>query len=236
MVSAPLFGVERLRMGVDGNGVRTLVCFAGCPLNCKHCINEESKTVASDSVLVTTEQLIKRLSVDSLYFRATNGGVTFGGGEPLLRVDFINEFIDNANSEWNYWIETSLNVPYENIELIKDKIERFVIDIKSINNSIYRSYTDMDNGVVISIFLARDVNPHYFKGILYGIVAYIADNLHEMLAVGIQLQVIRNYLQGYFKRFLSPQPLFLHYVGKYLLQVKFFLVESECLSPLHACG
>ena len=150
MVSAPLFGVERLRMGVDGNGVRTLVCFAGCPLNCKHCINEESKTVTSDSVLVTTEQLIKRLSVDSLYFRATNGGVTFGGGEPLLRVDFINEFIDNSNSEWNYWIETSLNVPYENIELIKDKIQRFVIDIKSINNSIYRSYTDMDNGVVIS--------------------------------------------------------------------------------------
>ena len=43
-----------------------------------------------------------------------------------------------------------MNVPYENIELIKDKIERFVIDIKSINNSIYRSYTDMYNGVVIS--------------------------------------------------------------------------------------
>lgn len=150
MVSAPLFGMERLRMGVDGDGVRTLVCFAGCPLNCKYCVNEGSKAVSDDCPFITTDKLIDKLSVDSLYFRATNGGVTFGGGEPLLYVDFINEFIDNANSEWNYWIETSLNVPYENIELIKDKIERFVIDIKSINEDIYKSYTGIDNDIVLS--------------------------------------------------------------------------------------
>ena len=149
MALAPLYGISRLRFNVDGTGVRTLVCFRGCPLNCRYCLNYGSRDITDDCKVISTDELIEELSVDSLYFQATNGGVTFGGGEPLLYADFIREFINKANNNWNYWIETSLNVPYENIELIKDRIDKFIIDIKSINNSIYRSYTDMDNGVVI---------------------------------------------------------------------------------------
>ena len=149
MALAPLYGISRLRFNVDGTGVRTLVCFRGCPLNCRYCLNYGSRDITDDCKVISTDELIEELSVDSLYFQATNGGVTFGGGEPLLYADFIREFINKANNTWNYWSETSLNVPYENIELIKDRIDKFIIDIKSINNSIYRSYTDMDNGVVI---------------------------------------------------------------------------------------
>ena len=149
MALAPLYGISRLKFNVDGTGVRTLVCFRGCPLNCRYCLNYGSRDITDDCKVISTDELIEELSVDSLYFQATNGGVTFGGGEPLLYADFIREFINKANNNWNYWIETSLNVPYENIELIKDRIDKFIIDIKSINNSIYRSYTDMDNGVVI---------------------------------------------------------------------------------------
>lgn len=147
---APLYGIDRLRFNIDGDGVRTLVCFRGCPLNCRYCLNYGSNTITNDCKMVSVDELMEELSVDSLYFQATNGGITFGGGEPLLYAEFIDEFINKANSNWNYWIETSLNVPYENIELIKDRIDRFIIDIKSINNSIYRSYTDMDNYTVLN--------------------------------------------------------------------------------------
>lgn len=149
MALAPLYGISRLRFNIDGTGVRTLVCFRGCPLNCRYCLNYGSRDITDDCKVISTDELIEELAVDSLYFQATNGGITFGGGEPLLYAEFINEFINKANNNWNYWIETSLNVPYENIELIKDRIDKFIIDIKSINNSIYRSYTDMDNNVVI---------------------------------------------------------------------------------------
>ena len=149
MALAPLYGISRLRFNIDGTGVRTLVCFRGCPLNCRYCLNYGSRYITDDCKVISTGELIEELAVDSLYFQATNGGVTFGGGEPLLYAEFIREFINKANNNWNYWIETSLKVPYENIELIKDRIDKFIIDIKSINNSIYRSYTDMDNGVVI---------------------------------------------------------------------------------------
>lgn len=36
----PFFGVSRLRMGLDGMGVTTLVTFMGCQLSCKYCLNE----------------------------------------------------------------------------------------------------------------------------------------------------------------------------------------------------
>ena len=35
----PFFGVSRLRMGLDGRGVTTLVTFMGCQLRCKYCLN-----------------------------------------------------------------------------------------------------------------------------------------------------------------------------------------------------
>lgn len=149
MALAPLYGISRLRFNIDGTGVRTLVCFRGCPINCRYCLNYGSRDITDDCKVISTGELIEELAVDSLYFQATNGGITFGGGEPLIYAEFINEFINKANNNWNYWIETSLNVPYENIESIKDRIDKFIIDIKSINNTIYRSYTDMDNDVVI---------------------------------------------------------------------------------------
>lgn len=149
MALAPLYGISRLRFNIDGTGVRTLVCFRGCPINCRYCLNYGSRDITDDCKVISTGELIEELAIDSLYFQATNGGITFGGGEPLIYAEFINEFINKANNNWNYWIETSLNVPYENIESIKDRIDKFIIDIKSINNTIYRSYTDMDNDVVI---------------------------------------------------------------------------------------
>lgn len=41
-VLAPIFGVSRLRMATDGDGVTTLVTFVGCSLRCKWCLNNQS--------------------------------------------------------------------------------------------------------------------------------------------------------------------------------------------------
>lgn len=146
---APIYSIDRLRIGIDGVGVRTLIGFQGCPLNCKYCINSNSKTIRNN-LLYNVKDLIDYVSIDNIYFQSTNGGITFGGGEPLLYSQFVLEFINKSPKRWNYWIETSLNVSWENIEIIVDKIDTFVIDIKSIDPIIYKNYTDKDNTLVIS--------------------------------------------------------------------------------------
>ena len=108
--SAMISSIGRHRFEVDGSGVRTLILFSGCPLRCKYCINPHTWNGLHKSRTFTPARLVEIVSVDSIYFQATNGGITFGGGEPLLNPDFISEFIDIAPSSWNYVVETSLAV------------------------------------------------------------------------------------------------------------------------------
>ena len=80
MKTSVLIGLSRHRIGVDGTGVTTLVAFHGCPLNCKYCLNPQ--TLSHDGVWrrFSSEELFRLINKDDLYFRASGGGVTFGGG------------------------------------------------------------------------------------------------------------------------------------------------------------
>ena len=86
---------------------------------------------------------------DELYFLATNGGITFGGGEPCLQSDFIYEFRQLCGQEWQLSVETSLNVTQENIEKLVPVVDSYIIDIKDINNTIYQKYTGKNNEKVL---------------------------------------------------------------------------------------
>lgn len=88
--------------------------------------------------------------MDDLYFQATGGGITFGGGEPALRSRFIEAFRNICPEQWKINIETSLNVPQEHLERLIPVIDEFAIDIKDMNPGIYREYAGSDNEKVIS--------------------------------------------------------------------------------------
>lgn len=144
-----IMSISRLRMGTDGEGVTTLVGFYGCPLNCKYCINNQCH---SDCVRASylPRELFDILYKDEPYYLMTDGGVTFGGGEPLLQAEFIKEVCDLINDRWNKRIETSLYAPWEQIELLIDVIDYWFIDIKDFRKEVYKKYTGRDNDIVIS--------------------------------------------------------------------------------------
>lgn len=142
---APLIGICRHRLTVDGTGVTTLVAFHGCPLRCKYCLN--AQCLSPDGVwrTMTSDDIMAQLQRDDLYFRATGGGVCFGGGEPLLRSDMIVELCQQMPAEWAVTIETSLNVPLRHVEAVAPFVRQWIIDIKDMNSEVYRSYTGIDN-------------------------------------------------------------------------------------------
>ena len=143
----PLLAVSRLRMEIDGEGVTTLIAGAGCPLSCKYCINKEVLKKSGKSV--TAEELYDKVKIDDLYFQATDGGVTFGGGESLLHAEFIREFRALCQNRWHIYAETSLNVPSENVRIAAECVDGFIVDIKDMNPEIYRAYTGKDNDQVL---------------------------------------------------------------------------------------
>lgn len=149
MRTASVLMIDRLRMGTDGVGITTLVGFYGCPLHCKFCINNQCHSSDSNS-LMTSADLYNRIKIDQLYFRATGGGLTFGGGEPLLNAEFIAEVMKLGAKDWHTTIETSLNVPIEKWKCLIDYVDEYIVDVKDMNPTIYKSYTGCDNEVVIS--------------------------------------------------------------------------------------
>lgn len=150
MKTAPLIGISRHRLTTDGEGVTTLVAFHGCPLRCKYCLNPQSLHSEGIWKHYDCMQLYEEVRQDELYFLATHGGITFGGGEPCLQSDFIYEFRQLCGQEWQLSVESSLNVPQENIEKLLPVIDYYIIDIKDINNDIYQQYTGKENEKVLN--------------------------------------------------------------------------------------
>ena len=144
-----MIGIVRHRLATDGKGVTTLVAFHSCPLRFRYCLNPQCLDPDMVWRTVTTSELLNELLLDNLYFLATGGGVTFGGGEPLLRSEFIEEFCRIKPAEWKVNIETSLNVDRTHLERVLPHIDQFFIDIKDTNPSIYKQYTTRDNAQVI---------------------------------------------------------------------------------------
>ena len=146
---AKIIGIARHRLLTDGDGVTTLVAFHGCPLRCRHCLNPQSLGDDGSFRDYTPAELYAEVSIDELYFIATNGGVTFGGGEPGLRPQFIREFREICGDAWRISLETSLNVPPANIRALLPAANSLIIDIKDMNPDTYRRYTGLSNALVL---------------------------------------------------------------------------------------
>ena len=148
MSKAPIHAIARLRPSTDGNGITTLVTFYGCPLRCKYCLNADTLGAIPQGHEMTPEELYERVRKDDVYFRATGGGVTFGGGEPCLRSEFIQEFAQLNQHSWKIRLETSLNVRLANVVALLPIVNQWIVDIKSWDSGVYYTYTGQDDFLV----------------------------------------------------------------------------------------
>lgn len=162
-MKAPLIAICRHRLATDGQGVTTLVAFHGCPLRCRYCINPQCTVRDGVWQQMDAEEILQAVVVDDLYFQATGGGVTFGGGEPLLHSGTIADFCRRCPPQWNITVETSLNVPTAQLVEVAPYVDHYLVDIKDMNPHIYRSYTSCDNRQVVENlrWLASHVGPQH---------------------------------------------------------------------------
>lgn len=143
-----IHGIARRRLGTDGHGVTDLVAMAGCPLSCKYCLNGpllangNTKDITADALLASVMQ-------EACYFVGTGGGVTFGGGEPLLQWEGVQEFAALRPDWMSLSIETSLQAPQHVIAALIPAVDLWIVDIKSLDPDTYHSYTGGDLSVAL---------------------------------------------------------------------------------------
>ncbi len=135
----------------DGDGIRTIVFMAGCPLRCAWCANPEGQTC--DNALtrwIETEDVLQEIRRQSIFFHFSGGGVTFSGGEATAQPTFLRELVDALYDEgYSLAIETCGYFNFADIEPILHKMDTIFMDLKHIDPAQHHAYTGVDNTLIL---------------------------------------------------------------------------------------
>jgi pyruvate formate lyase activating enzyme len=129
---------------VDGPGTRLTVFLAGCPLRCLYCHNPDTLKM-KDGEPVAVETLLSRVRRYLPVFRATGGGLTVSGGEPLMQPAFLGRLLRGAKEMGVHTtIDTSGFLGTHASEALLDDLDLVLLDIKSGLPETYRRTTGRD--------------------------------------------------------------------------------------------
>ena len=123
----------------DGPGIRTTLFFHGCGLRCAWCQNPESLVPegrATTGEDYTVSDIVEIVSRDRDYYDRTGGGVTLSGGDPVLQTPgkLIPLLQGLKENEIHVAVETSLHVPWKNIEKLAPHVDLFLVDLKLVGD------------------------------------------------------------------------------------------------------
>lgn len=155
-IKGTIFNIQRFSLH-DGPGIRTTIFLKGCPLKCWWCSNPESQSFEIESTnedtfgyTISARETMEIIKRDLLFYKKTNGGLTFSGGEPLSQPEFVDQVIMLAKeNNINTAIETSGFQKWDVFWKIIQNIDTVFVDIKSIDNEIHQKYTNVNNEIIL---------------------------------------------------------------------------------------
>lgn len=158
-MKALILNIQRYSLH-DGDGIRTIVFFKGCPLKCPWCSNPESQSFEPQTVkmeskcihckhcsfnvdecptgaitqfgkYITVEEVVSEVQKDMIFYRTSSGGVTLSGGEVLSQSAFALELLKQLKSLGiNTAIETSGQGNTQNLIELSTYLDLILFDLK----------------------------------------------------------------------------------------------------------
>ena len=160
---------------VDGPGVRFVVFMPGCNLRCKFCHNPDTWVKqGGGEVDYTPEQLIEKALKFRPYWK-NNGGITVSGGEPLLQIDLLTEFLRLAKKEGIHTAIDTAGNPFSRQEPFISKFNKLMnvtdlvlLDIKEIDSKRHKIITGFDNDNILDMarYLSEINKPVWIRHVL----------------------------------------------------------------------
>ncbi|QUI21029.1 radical SAM protein [Vallitalea pronyensis] len=142
----------------DGPGIRTTVFLKGCPYKCPWCHNPESikmePQVAMDEVtgkqhvmgyVVTIDDVMASVIQDMDYYKASGGGLTISGGEPMLQFEFTLALARKAKQAGiHVAIETAGYGERKQYKQLLPYVDIFMMDYKYFDKKKLKALTGCD--------------------------------------------------------------------------------------------
>ena len=99
--------------------------------------------------LMTTDDVVDVVEKDSLFYRNSNGGVTFSGGEPTYQPDFLLELLrDCQRAGFHTCLDTCGHIQWRVLEEILEYVDLVLFDIKHTDPERHRELTGVDNRLI----------------------------------------------------------------------------------------
>jgi pyruvate formate lyase activating enzyme len=97
------------------------------------------------------DELMDEVSKDRPFYEDSGGGVTLSGGEPLLQIDFVEEFCSGCQEEGlSVAVETCGAVPFDSFRRILPFVDLILYDVKAIDPSPHKAWTGSNNEMILS--------------------------------------------------------------------------------------
>jgi pyruvate formate lyase activating enzyme len=153
---------------VDGPGTRLTFFLAGCGLRCQYCHNPDTWQ-KRNGTLMTIDEVAARILRYRAVFKATGGGVTLSGGEPMMQAAFVRRIFRLCKENG---IHTALDtcgfLGARATDDILDDLDLCLLDVKSGIPETYRLVTtrELEPTLVFGRRLAARGNPTWIRFVL----------------------------------------------------------------------
>jgi len=169
----------------DGPGIRFLVFMQGCTAGCLYCQNPDTWNLKAGFDM-SAEEVLKKVKRCMPYIKASNGGITVSGGEPLLQIEFLIELfrlckINNIHTA----VDTSAFYNNHDKKLLQKLISLtglFILDIKAGHETLHKKITSRSLCEVIDFLniLESEKKPYWLR---YVLVPKLNDSKKDMQAL-----------------------------------------------------
>lgn len=193
-------------------------CIAACPENLhsfsesgEHCIERGRCTACGKCAEVCTgalelvgreadtEEILKEVMRDALFYKNSGGGITLSGGEPLMQPEFTLALLKAAKEKGLHTcIETCGFAKWEQIETLIPYVDIFLWDYKECDPARHKAYTGVSADVILenlhrlneagaSVILRCPIIPGYNdREEHFAAIAQLAEELSSVICVDIE--------------------------------------------------
>lgn len=153
---------------VDGPGIRIVLFFQGCPLQCAYCHNRDTWTFKGGQEW-DVDELVDFIMKYQSYIRVSGGGVTATGGDPLLQHRFVTQLFKRLKAKGIHTaLDTAGFCKAQDMDELLEVTDLVLLDLKAMSPSLHKMLTHQDNGPILEFahYLAQKQVPVWVRRVI----------------------------------------------------------------------
>ena len=151
---------------------------------------------------VTAQQILPKLLEDVDFYRASGGGVTLSGGEPMMQPEFVRDVLRLLKKNGIHTaLDTCGYAPWEAYAMVLPWVDLLLFDIKAVDDEMHTALTGCSNRLILQnlrqldeLSKPIDVRIPYVPGMNDGQIPQIGALLKELRSLrGVKVLPYHNY-------------------------------------------